>query len=110
MKPNAINANRERKELSVTWDDGHASLYSFMLLRAGCPCAQCRGGHANMNDTPDEAVFEARLEDSPAVRLKTIVPIGSYAITPVWEDGHDYGIYHWSYLRALCPCTECRQK
>jgi len=110
MKPLILHANREKKELSVTWEDGHASLYPFVLLRAGCPCAECRGGHANMRDTPDESAFEAQLVDSPAVHLKALVPIGSYAITPVWEDGHDYGIYHWSYLRALCPCDECRKK
>ena len=28
----------------------------------------------------------------------------------VWEDGHDYGIFNWHYLRALCPCAECRAK
>ena len=27
----------------------------------------------------------------------------------VWEDGHDYGIYNWYYLRKLCPCAECRK-
>jgi len=30
-------------------------------------------------------------------------------LTIVWEDGHDYGIYNWHYLRALCPCNECRK-
>ena len=52
-------------------------------------------------------VFEMQLGDSPATRLNTLIPVGSYAITPVWEDGHDYGIYDWHYLRALCPCEEC---
>ena len=33
-----------------------------------------------------------------------------YALTIVWEDGHDYGIYNWHYLRALCPCPEDRAK
>jgi DUF971 family protein len=110
LKPTAISADREKRELIVSWDDGHISIYTFSLLRAGCPCAQCRGGHANMSDKPDPAVFEKQLLDSPATRMKTIVPVGSYAITPVWEDSHDYGIFHWSYLRALCPCEECRQK
>ena len=61
-----------------------------------------------MGDTPALAVFGTPISDSPATRLNTIVPIGSYAITPVWEDGHDAGIYQWRYLRALCPCEECR--
>ena len=109
MKPTSINASREKRELTILWDDGHASRYSFSLLRAGCPCAECRGGHDKMGDTPDPAVFETPVSDTPATRLKTIVPVGSYAITPVWEDGHDAGIYQWRYLRALCPCEECRK-
>ena len=109
MKPTSIIAKREKKELMVVWDDGHASLYSFSLLRASCPCAECRGGHDRMGETPDPAMFAAPISDSPAIRLTTLVPIGSYAITPAWEDGHDTGIYQWRYLRALCPCEECRQ-
>ncbi|MBN2386861.1 MAG: DUF971 domain-containing protein [Anaerolineales bacterium] len=110
MKPTSINANREKKTMAVIWDDGHASQYTFSLLRAGCPCADCRGGHDRMGSTPDPAAFDAHLPDSPATRLKTIVPVGSYAITPVWEDGHDAGIYSWGYLRALCPCADCRKE
>jgi DUF971 family protein len=109
MRPTSITASREKRELSVLWDDGHLSLYPFSLLRAGCPCAECRGGHDNMGDTPDPSVFWVQDSDTPATHLKTIVPIGSYAITPVWEDGHDAGIYRWEYLRALCPCSQCRK-
>ncbi len=108
MKPVTITASREKKELTIIWDDGHASQYSFSLMRAGCPCAECRGGHDHMGDTPEPAVFETPIDDSPATRLKKIVPVGSYAITPVWEDGHDTGIYRWHYLRALCPCQKYR--
>ena len=107
MKPTSITANRAKRELSVTWDDGHASLYTFSLLRAGCPCAECRGGHDKMGATPDPSVFSAVLPDSPTTRLINIIPVGSYGITPVWEDGHDAGIYRWEYLRVLCPCGEC---
>lgn len=108
MKPFSITARRAEKELIVTWEDGHVSLYPFDLLRLCCPCAECRGGHDRMGDLPDPAVFAASLPDSPATRLKTIVPVGSYGITPVWEDGHEAGIYRWDYLRALCPCEACR--
>jgi DUF971 family protein len=109
MKPTSITANREKKELMVIWDDGHASRYSFSLLRAGCPCAECRGGHDRMGDTPDPAVFDTPITNSPATRLIALVPVGSYAISPVWEDGHDAGIFQWRYLRALCPCGENRK-
>ncbi len=42
IKPTSITANREQKQLTVVWGDGHTSQYSFSLLRAGCPCAECR--------------------------------------------------------------------
>jgi len=48
--------------------------------------------------------------ESPATRLSNVVATGSYALTLVWEDGHDYGIYNWHYLRALCPCEEDRKR
>ncbi|MFH2101732.1 MAG: DUF971 domain-containing protein [Chloroflexota bacterium] len=110
MKPISITAHRQERELSVTWEDSHVSNYPFVLLRAGCPCVECRGGHENMTDKPDPEVFTKTLGDSPATRLKTLVPVGSYAITPVWEDSHEFGIYSWYYLRALCPCETCQGK
>jgi DUF971 family protein len=109
VKPVSITATREKKEMTVVWNDGHTSLYPFSLLRAGCPCAACRGGHDKMGDLPDPLVFDIQMPDSPATRLKDILPVGSYAVTPVWEDGHDAGIYRWDYLRALCPCKACRK-
>jgi len=107
-KPTNITVNRPGLEMSITWADGHESRYSFTLLRAACPCAQCRGGHENMKSEPDQDVFQATLQDSPATHLTNVVPTGAYGLTLVWEDFHDYGIYNWHYLRALCPCPVCR--
>ena len=109
-RPTGITANKKAKEFTVTWSDGHTSVYPFELLRAACPCASCRGGHENMKSEPDEDVFNAQLGDSPSTRISNVVAVGSYALTIVWEDGHDYGIYNWHYLRALCPCPEDRAK
>ena len=53
-KPTGVTANKSKKEFTITWDDGHTSIYPFGLLRAACPCAQCRGGHQNMKSEPDE--------------------------------------------------------
>jgi DUF971 family protein len=109
-RPTGITANRDRMDMTITWNDGHESIYSFTLLRAACPCAQCRGGHENMKAEPDPSVFEVTLEDSDRAHLENIKATGAYGITIVWKDGHDYGIYNWHYLRALCPCPACRGK
>lgn len=108
MRPTGITADRQLAELTITWDDGHTSIYPFALLRAACPCAECRGGHENMRSEPDPDVFSVALEDTPAARLRNLEGVGSYAITIEWEDGHHFGIYNWNYLRALCPCPICR--
>ena len=106
--PTNITVDKQKQELTIVWGDGHTSVYPFTLLRAACPCAECRGGHEKMGPEPDPEVFEVTLEDSRATHLVSIEPVGTYGITLVWEDGHDYGIYRWHYLRALCPCEECR--
>jgi DUF971 family protein len=108
VTPEKITANRGSAELTIVWNDGHTSVYPFGLLRAACPCASCRGGHENMRSDPDPEVFFHVLPDSPQTRLKNIEGIGSYAISFEWEDGHHFGIYNWSYLRKLCPCSECQ--
>lgn len=109
IRPTGINADRNTSELTISWDDGHVSTYSFSLLRFACPCAECRGGHANMSSEPNPAVFSMPDEVSPAVMLRKLELVGAYAMTVEWEDGHHFGIYNWHYLRALCPCPACRK-
>jgi DUF971 family protein len=106
--PTNITASRKERTVILTWKDGHTSVYPFGLLRAACPCASCRGGHENMRPEPDPEVFDEVLPDSPETRLVKIEAVGSYAMVIEWEDGHHYGIYNWHFLRALCPCEECR--
>lgn len=107
-RPAGITAKRQARRLVVTWQDGHISEYPFTLLRYACPCAECRGGHEHMGGDPDPEVFDMPEADSPATRMSNLEAVGSYAITITWEDGHHYGIYNWDFLRALCPCDECR--
>lgn len=108
--PQKLTLKKKESILEILWQDGHISNFSFMLLRAACPCATCRGGHENMRSEPDPLVFNVSLSDSPATRIEQIEMTGQYAITIHWEDGHHYGIYTWHYLRALCPCPACRER
>ena len=108
MRPTGITANRSTREITISWSDGHTSVYPFALLRHACPCAACRGGHEGMRSEPDPEVFLMPDEDIPETRLRNLEAVGTYAITFEWEDGHHYGIYTWGYLRTLCPCPICR--
>lgn len=108
QKPAAIRVDTPARRLSIRWSDGHESVYTFTLLRDACPCAECRGGHENMGVLPDEEVYRRPEEESPRTQLRDAQPVGSYAINLAWEDGHNFGIYNWDYLRAICPCEVCR--
>ena len=34
-------------------------------------------------------------------KIKSIDVVGDYAIKIIWKDGHDTGIYSWTYLKTL---------
>lgn len=108
-RPTAIQLDRKRSLLILPWDDGHHSEYPFAGLREACPCAECRGGHENMGKPADPSVFDLiPLTNAKSYVMTKLVPVGHYALTPEWSDGHSAGIYTWAYLRALCPCPICR--
>ena len=73
-KPTNIVADRARRVLTITWDDGRDSYYSFAGLRAVCPCVLCQGGHANMGQPADKLLLRRAQDD--ALNLEAITPIG----------------------------------
>lgn len=90
------------KTLTVTWSDGHHSIYSWANLRLHCPCARCKG---EWKFRPPQLTAA----DIPAgVRAMSMGRVGAYALRFVWSDGHDTGIYPFPLLRfELCECAEC---
>lgn len=104
-KPTAINVYKQEGYLEISWNDGAVCKYPLSHLREACPCVECRGGHANMGreHDPDDLL---RLTPKRSYALTTIAMVGNYALQPVWDDGHDTGIYTWDYLRRLCPAEE----
>ena len=105
IRPAAITADRKHKTVTITWNDGHESVYSFAGLRAVCPCVECKGGHAHMGGPPDPRVVRDAVDSS--LDLQRIEQVGSYALQFFWSDGHSTGIYTWDVLRTACPCEEC---
>lgn len=107
FQPADIQVNKQLGTLAIVWQDEHTSVYPFGLLRAACPCAQCRGGHEHMRSSPDPDVFTLAYPIGPAAQLSDVEVVGNYALSFTWADGHHFGIYHWAYLRDLCPCRIC---
>lgn len=104
MEPTWIEADRAAGTLSINWEDRHRSVYSLPALRWACPCAVCRGewGRPGVLDGV-ETLPDAEL------RLTDLHAVGAYAIAPIWESGHNSGIYSFEYLRSMCPCDACQQ-
>ncbi len=100
IKPTNIIADRNKRIVTITWNDGKECSYSFAGLRAVCPCAGCRGGHDNMGQPADKDVLRNSRDDD--IDLKNVGAVGSYALQFVWSDGHSAGIYTWKYLYEAC--------
>ncbi len=88
------------RELALSFDDGHESVFDVVELRRKCPCAQCVDEMSGRRMLRPESIGEG-------TRPLRIDPVGQYAITIHWSDGHSTGIYSFDYLRALCPCDAC---
>lgn len=96
--------------LEIDWRDGHRSRWSFPWLRHACPCATCQTereqeGRPAGQAPPEPAVLLPLYK--PALRPDTVQPVGRYAISFGWNDGHTSGIYSWDYLRRHCTCALC---
>ena len=86
--------------LGIEWSDGHKGVYPVRYLRQHCPCAACT----------DEWTGQLRIKphDIPIlIRLDDIESVGRYALQMKWSDGHDTGIYSYTFLRRICQCDAC---
>ncbi len=106
--PKEIAVSREKREVRVRWQDGHESVYSFDLLRKECPCAVCNDQRRNPGPPGGLALLSGPVVRAGDIQATEVKPVGRYAINFVWSDGHDSGIYSYSFLREMCPCPTCR--
>ncbi|HEX6202158.1 MAG TPA: DUF971 domain-containing protein, partial [Thermoanaerobaculia bacterium] len=97
--PTLVEARRlpEEGRLRLTWADGHVGELPYDYLRGWCPCAGCQG----------HGVTIAYQPPPEPVAPESIQPVGRYALSILWSDGHGTGIYRFDYLRRLCPCAAC---
>lgn len=90
--PTEIKLHQKSRLMEVSFDDGERFSMSFEFLRVYSPSAEVRG-HG-----PGQEVLQVGKRDVDIVSLD---PVGSYAVRPVFSDGHDSGIYSWDHLYLL---------
>lgn len=106
VQPTALSLTADNR-LSIEWSDGQTRQYTFKELRDNCPCATCRekrgmppeppkGSGQGMMLLPVLSAAEAR-----PLTIAGMKPVGSYAYSIQFSDGHDTGIYTLEFLREL---------
>lgn len=87
-----LRLNPQKSLLSVTFSDGTVGQLSTEFLRVVSPSAEVQG------HSPSERKLVPGKRD---VTIRTIDPVGNYAIRLVFSDGHSTGIYSWHYLHEI---------
>ncbi len=90
--PTEIKLHRSSRILEVTFADGQVFKLPCELLRVYSPSAEVRG-HG-----PGQEVLQVGKRE---VGIDAVEPVGTYAVKLVFSDGHDTGLYTWSYLHEL---------
>jgi DUF971 family protein len=85
----------EKKKLYIKWDNGSESLIKLETLRKLCPCATCVTERERQSKTYIPILNKNEIE------ISGINQVGSYAVSITWKDGHNTGIYEFSYLMKL---------
>ncbi len=91
MRPTSLKLRTKSRVLEVQFDDATYEL-PFEYLRVYSPSAEVRG-HG-----PGQETLQLGKHD---VVIRAVEPVGNYAIKLVFDDGHDTGLYSWTYLREL---------
>ena len=91
ITPSKINLSKNKKTLTVTFDETDY-LMSSEYLRVYSPSAEVQG-HG-----PGQETLQLNKQD---VEIEKLNPMGNYAISIHFSDGHTTGIYSWSYLQHL---------
>jgi len=97
MRLEPTNVQQIGDELAVVWNDGAESYFKLEMLRRACPCAAC-GGEPDVLGNISRPLVSY---DEKSFQLAGFNLVGGYAVQPRWGDGHNSGIYSFTYLRRL---------
>ena len=90
--PTELRLIKDEARLEIEFSDGRTHSLPAEYLRVESPSAEVQGHGPNQK----KIVAGCR-----RVKLVDLEAVGNYAVRIVFDDGHDTGIYSWSYLREL---------
>lgn len=90
--PVEIRVKSAEKRLEIDFDDGKNFALPAELLRVESPSAEVQGhGPGGKTLVPGKR----------NVGIAGVDAVGNYAIRIRFDDGHDTGIFSWTYLREM---------
>jgi DUF971 family protein len=90
--PSELRVSADKDVLTVTFEDGKRFALAAEYLRVESPSAEVQG-HG-----PLEKTIVPRKR---RVKIRALEPVGRYAVRVTFDDGHDTGLFTWTYLREL---------
>ena len=90
--PTEIRLAKDKRFLTVSFDDGSVYSLSAELLRVMSPSAEVKGHSKAERKT---------VGGKRNVAILTVEPIGNYAIRLGFDDMHSTGIYSWVLIHDL---------
>ncbi|MCB0611873.1 MAG: P-loop NTPase, partial [Phaeodactylibacter sp.] len=96
-----IKVSSERDSLKITFKDGYSYDLPAEMLRVMSPSAEVQGHSAEQRVT---------VPGKRNVKIKQLTPVGKYAAKITFDDGHDTGLYPWSYLLELGQHKDAKWK
>lgn len=94
----AVDIQPIGRELAIKWQDGTEDFIALEKLRRACPCAGCKGERdvmGNLYRGPEQILTQ------DSFQLRALHWVGTYAVQPVWADGHATGLYSFEYLKQI---------
>ncbi len=92
LAPPALEISADGSALRVAFQGAEPFSLSAEMLRVMSPSAEVQG------HSPAQRVT---VEGKRNVKVRELKPVGNYAVRIVFDDGHDTGLYAWSYLQTL---------
>lgn len=92
LRPSDIRIRKKSRLLRLEYPDGVCHELPFELLRVYSPSAEVRG-HGTGPGTLQTGKRDVMVTGAEMV--------GNYALKLSFSDGHDSGLFSWSYLREL---------
>jgi DUF971 family protein len=90
--PTELRLAKDRKALTVTFDNGERFALEAEYLRVMSPSAEVQG------HSPDE---RKTVPGKRNVAILEVHPVGNYAVRLVFDDLHSTGIFSWEYFMEL---------